>query len=180
VDVQLLAERGLEVFVLEGAVYTDWQTIYQENVVRVYRLIISRVGNRPDAEDLTSEVFVKSLPQLTLPSTVPQVRAYISAAVRSVLADHWRRYYGSPAADIEVDNIARPFDLTPSLEGPSRASRILALLPDRSREILELRFLRGYSIKEAAAQMGVSPGNAKILQYRALRLAAEVGARMFS
>lgn len=165
---------------LEGTVYTDWERIYQDNAVRVYRLIFSRVGNRPDAEDLTSEVFVKSLPQLALPSPVPQVRAYLSAAVRSVLADHWRRHYGSPLADVEVDNISRPFELTSSPDGSDRAVRILALLPDRSRQILELRFLRGCSIKEAAGAMGVSPGNAKILQYRALRLAAEIGAGMLS
>jgi len=166
--------------VLEGALYTDWETIYQANVVKVYRLMFSRVGNRPDAEDLTSEVFVKSLPNLTLPSTVSQVHAYINVAIRSVLADHWRRHYGSPQADVEVDNISRPFDLTPEADESDRAGRILALLPDRSRRILELRFLRGCSIKQAANEMGVSPGNAKVLQYRALRLAAEVGARMLS
>ena len=55
---------------LEGATYTDWETIYNDNVVRVYRLMFARVGNRPDAEDLTSEVFVKSLPNLSLPSPV--------------------------------------------------------------------------------------------------------------
>ena len=165
---------------LEGALYTDWETIYQANVVKVYRLMFSRVGNRPDAEDLTSEVFVKSLPNLTLPSTVSQVHAYINVAIRSVLADHWRRHYGSPQADVEVDNISRPFDLTPEADESDRAGRILALLPDRSRRILELRFLRGCSIKQAANEMGVSPGNAKVLQYRALRLAAEVGARMLS
>jgi RNA polymerase sigma factor (sigma-70 family) len=174
------ASGSPEVHVLEGALYTDWETIYQANVVKVYRLMFSRVGNRPDAEDLTSEVFVKSLPNLTLPSTVSQVHAYINVAIRSVLADHWRRHYGSPQADIEVDNISRPFDLTPAADESDRAGRILALLPDRSRRILELRFLRGCSIKQAAGEMGVSPGNAMILQYRALRLAAEVGERMLS
>jgi RNA polymerase sigma-70 factor, ECF subfamily len=169
-----------EVHVVEGASYSDWEAIYQDNVVKVYRLMFSRVGNRPDAEDLTSEVFVKSLPNLSLPSPVIQVNAYINAAVRSVLADHWRRHYGAPQADVEVDNISRPFDLTPPADGSGRARRILALLPDRSRRILELRFLRGCSIKEAAREMGVSSGNAKILQYRALRLAAEVGQRMLS
>lgn len=163
---------------LEGALYTDWETVYQANVVKVYRLMFSRVGNRPDAEDLTSEVFVKSLPNLSLPSPVIQVSAYINVAIRSVLADHWRRHYGAPQADVEVDNISRPFDLTQAADESDRAGRILALLPDRSRAILELRFLRGCSIKEAARAMGVSPGNAKILQYRALRLAAEVGERM--
>ena len=165
---------------VEGARYTDWETIYQDNVVRVYRLMFARVGNRPDAEDLTSEVFVKSLPNLSLPSPVIQVNTYINVAIRSVLADHWRRHYGSPQADVEVDNISRPFDLTPAADESDRAGRILALLPDRSRRILELRFLRGCSIKQAAGEMGVSPGNAKILQYRALRLAAEVGERMLS
>jgi len=169
-----------EVHVLQGAVYTDWETVYQNNVVKVYRLMFARVGNRPDAEDLTSEVFVKSLPNLTLPSPVIQVNAYINVAIRSVLADHWRRHYGAPQADVEVENLVQPSDVTPSDEGSGRAGRILALLPDRSRAILELRFLRGCSIKEAAREMGVSPGNAKILQYRALRLAAEVGQRMLS
>lgn len=165
---------------LEGALYTDWETIYQANVVRVYRLIFSRVGNRPDAEDLTSEVFLKSLPNLNLPSPVTQVHAYVNAAIRTVLADHWRRHYGSPQAEIEVESIGQPFELTGSADDSGRAGRILALLPDRSRRVLELRFLRGCSIKEAARELGVSPGNAKILQYRALRLAAEVGARMLS
>ncbi len=165
---------------VEGARYTDWETIYQDNVVRVYRLMFARVGNRPDAEDLASEVFVKSLPNLSLPSPVIQVNAYINVAIRSVLADHWRRHYGAPQADVEVDTIARPYELMPAVDESGRAGRILALLPDRSRVILELRFLRGCSIKEAAREMGVSPGNAKILQYRALRLAAEVGQRMLS
>jgi len=164
--------------VVQGALYTDWQTVYQDNVVKVYRIMFSRVGNRPDAEDLTSEVFVKSLPNLNLPSPVFQVAGYINAAIRSVLADHWRRHYGAPLVDVEVENIGQAPELTPPGEGIGRAGRILALLPDRSRAILELRFLRGCSIKEAAREMGVSPGNAKILQYRALRLAAQVGERM--
>ena len=47
-------------------------------------------------------------------------------------------------------------------------------LPDHYRQILELRFLQGNSIKESAAELGVSVANAKVLQHRALRLAAQV------
>ena len=63
----------------------------------------------------------------------------------------------------------------PSPGAAARAERILSLLPERYRQILELRFLRGYSVSQAAAEMNVSQANAKILQYRALRKAAEVG-----
>jgi RNA polymerase sigma-70 factor (ECF subfamily) len=40
--------------------------------------------------------------------------------------------------------------------------------------VLELRFLEGCSIKEAAQALSVSVANAKVLQHRALRLAARV------
>ncbi len=59
-------------------------------------------------------------------------------------------------------------------DAPQRAKKILAALPDRYRRILELRFLEACSIKEAAAAMDVSVGNAKVLQHRALRMAAKV------
>ena len=39
----------------------------------------------------------------------------------------------------------------------------------------KLRFLQAFSVREAASQMGVSDANAKVLQYRALRMAAQPG-----
>ena len=52
---------------------------------------------------------------------------------------------------------------------------VLAGLPDNYRRVLELRFLRGYTIKETAGALGVSVNNAKVLQLRALRRAASNG-----
>ena len=55
-----------------------------------------------------------------------------------------------------------------------RAAGILGGLPDRYRLVLELRFLEACSIKETARAMDVSVSNAKVLQHRALRMAASV------
>jgi RNA polymerase sigma-70 factor (ECF subfamily) len=57
----------------------------------------------------------------------------------------------------------------------ARVRDLLARLPDRYRTVLELRFLHRLSVAETATRMGVSHGNAKILQYRALRKAALLG-----
>ena len=46
--------------------------------------------------------------------------------------------------------------------------------PTTYRRILELRFLDSCTVAEAAAALGVSPGNAKVLQHRALRRAAQL------
>ncbi len=61
---------------------------------------------------------------------------------------------------------------------PQRAEQILAALPERYRRILQLRFLDACSVSEAAQTLGISVANAKVLQHRALRRAAEVAAEM--
>ena len=43
------------------------------------------------------------------------------------------------------------------------------------RRVLELRFLQGYSLREAASALNVTISNIKVLQHRALRRAAELG-----
>jgi RNA polymerase sigma-70 factor (ECF subfamily) len=55
-----------------------------------------------------------------------------------------------------------------------RTAAILGALPDNYRRILELRFLESCSVGEAAVAMGISTANAKVLQHRALRRAAQV------
>lgn len=165
--------------VVDSDSYTDWESVYRDNINRLYRLMYARVGNRSDAEDLTSEVFRTALGPLKLASSKGEVRSYLLTTAQTVLASHWRRTLGvsvttiDPESDmvslVERSGIEEPSD------APQRAAKILAALPDRYRRILELRFLEACSIKEAAQAMGVSVSNAKVLQHRALRMAAKAG-----
>lgn len=160
--------------VVDGEAYADWESVYADNVLAVYRLIFRQVGNRPDAEDLTEEVFLAALPRLDLPAPLASVRAYLAATVRTVAADHWRRHYAAPATTPFTDDVRLSHAERPSNESGAGVARLLAGLPDRFRQVLELRFLCGLSVRQAAAEMGVTAGNARVLQYRALRRAAEL------
>jgi RNA polymerase sigma factor (sigma-70 family) len=156
--------------------YPDWEAVYRDNVERVYRLIFAKVGNRPDAEDLTAEVFVAALRPLRISASAPEVRAYLLATARTVLAGHWRRTLGREITTLTEDDTleAVPVD-TEALSGAlGQAATILAGLPQPYRRILELRFLESCSVREAAAAMGVSVTYAKVLQHRALRRAAQL------
>jgi RNA polymerase sigma factor (sigma-70 family) len=133
------------------------------------------VGNQPDAEDLTTEVFLAALRPLRMSATAAEVRGYLRAITRSVLSSYWRA-----AMEREITSIDDVGDLPHNAEQaissvPQRLDLVLAALPDNYRRILELRFLQGCSVKESTSYMGVSVANAKVLQHRALRLAAELG-----
>jgi RNA polymerase sigma-70 factor (ECF subfamily) len=157
--------------------YPNWDAIYLDNVERLYRIIYARVGNRPDAEDLTAEVFQAALKPLRTSASVGEVRAYLLATARTVLASHWRRHYGAEITVIDVDADRAEFDAEPPSESdaPARVDALLHELPDRYARILRLRFLESCSLREAARAMKISLGNAKVLQHRALHRAAQVG-----
>jgi RNA polymerase sigma factor (sigma-70 family) len=153
--------------------YADWEAVYQDNATWVYRTLFARVGNRADAEDLTAEVFLAALRPLRLTASVAEVRAYLRATARTVLAAHWRETLGREITTIE--DIEQPPESEDAIsDAPQRVAEVLDTLPDNYRRILELRFLESNSIKESAAELGISVANAKVLQHRALRLAAQI------
>ena len=158
-----------------GAAYPDWEAVYRDNVERVYRIMVAKVGNRPDAEDLTAEVFLTALRPLRLSASVGEVRAYLLATARTVLAGHWRRTLGLEVTTLDDEH---PDTVFAEPSGPShrpdRTAAILEALPPTYRRILQLRFLDGCSVRDAAAALGISTANAKVLQHRALRKAAQL------
>jgi RNA polymerase sigma factor (sigma-70 family) len=159
--------------IVSGDSYADWDELYLDNVVRVYRLLYSKVGNRSDAEDLTTEVFMAALGPLRIDASKGEVRAYLAATARSALARYWRSRLGVEVTTIDAAALLDDAEQPPSSTAAApRVAQILAGLPDRHRRVLELRFLEAQSIKEAAQQMGISVANVKVLQHRALRMAA--------
>lgn len=154
------------------------ERVYASFFAPIYAFIYARVGNREDAEDLTSHVFMKSLQYLD-PSAAPQeIGAYLYRIARTDLADHWRRYAAlrvvpldeEPAALLVEEAGGEVVPSLPTLVG--ELERVLALLPPNYRRVLELRFYEGRTIRETALAMNVSEGNAKVLQYRAIQRAA--------
>ena len=156
-------------------VYPDWTAIYRDNVDRIYRVMFAKVGNRPDAEDLTAEVFAAALRPLRVSASVGEVRAYLLAAARTVLAGYWRRTLGREVTTLDEESVESVFAESPEPSGAEgRTAAILGALPEHYRRILELRFLDSRTVREAAVAMGISTANAKVLQHRALRRAAQV------
>lgn len=160
-----------------------FEEIYDANVVAIYRFIHARVGNRPDAEDLTAQVFTRAVEQLDTSRDAGQIVSWLYRVSQNAIADYWRAFYRLPV--VGTEQVAPGWEPMDPAGGRERASddgisaarvrRLLERLPERYARVLELRFLQRLSVAETADEMGVSHGNAKILQYRALRKAALLG-----
>ena len=148
-------------------VYPDWTAIYPDNATDLPG-DVREGGNRPDAEDLTAEVFAAALRPLRVSASVGEVRAYLLAAARTVLAGYWRRTLGREVTTLDEESVESVFAESPEPSGAEgRTAAILGALPEHYRRILELRFLDSRTVREAAVAMGISTANAKVLQHRA-------------
>jgi RNA polymerase sigma-70 factor (ECF subfamily) len=161
-----------------------FEQIYSDHVVGIYRFIYARVGNHPDAEDLTAQVFVRAVEQLDTSRERGQIAAWLYRVAHNTTADYWRAFYRLPL--IGADHVApgwEPVDESARRATPdedddragARVGELLLRLPAQYRRVLELRFLERLSVEETARAMGISNGNARVLQYRALRRAALLG-----
>jgi len=166
-----------------------FEEIYDAQVVPIYRFIYARVGNAPDAEDLAAQVFMRAVEQLDTTRDMGQIVSWLYRVSQNAIADYWRAFYRLPV--IGADQVGagwEPADAAatassapePSTAGGGERAKkqvesLLRRLPANYRRVLELRFIQRLTVAETADQMGITRGNAKVLQYRALRKAALVG-----
>jgi RNA polymerase sigma-70 factor (ECF subfamily) len=154
--------------------------LYDRYVDVVFRFILFRVGDRPLAEDLTSETFLRALRRISSVSYQGRdVGAWFVTIARNLVLDHVKssRYrLEMTTADI-LDSSAD--DRGPEHEVVEEATatelmRCVAQLGRDQQECIMLRFMQGLSVSETAAVMGRNEGAVKALQHRAVRRLAQL------
>lgn len=160
------------------AAATDFSAMYEAHVGRIYGFVFSQVGNREEAEDLTSQVFLKVYNSLDRFEGRGSLEAWLFQIARVTVNDHWRERYRLPVMPLpeglEIVDSQVPPDFNRA-DRDARVRRILDALPPNYRDVLHYRFLKRYSVKETAAAMQLTETNVKVLQFRGLRKAAQLG-----
>jgi RNA polymerase sigma-70 factor, ECF subfamily len=161
------------------------QEIYEAYAEQIYKFVFFKLGNREDAEDITSQVFIKAANSLDIEQDVRAKVAWLYQVARTTITDYWRQYYKGPTSSLEQMEEASPLHLAAAPDrlgdvpddtlnlAAEKVRNILALLPENYRQVLHYRFLLGYSLKETAAAMGITEANTKVLQHRALQKAVK-------
>jgi RNA polymerase sigma-70 factor (ECF subfamily) len=148
--------------------------LYDRHHEDIFRYVWSRVGDNGSAEDLTGEVFtrmVASLPDYR-PRGVP-FRAWLYRIARNLVVDHYRKEKGLDLVPLNHAEGLRGDGSDPDLMAErqltlERVQRALARLDPSQREVVELRFLVGLSLREVALTLDKTVAAVKSLQHRGL------------
>jgi len=158
----------------------EFQTLYQENLSQIYRYVYSKVGNREEAEDLTSQIFMKAVRSVNTERGALSVQKWLFQVARTTIADYWRSRYRIATSSLDAlleSGWEGPAESEATVinTGPAElAQRLLQALPEHYREVLTCRFLLNLSIRETALRLGLTEANVKVLQFRALKRASDL------
>ena len=142
--------------------------IYELHFEGLYAYVASRVRNRAEAEDITSSVFhlaLENLPRYELRG-VP-FRAWLFRIAANEISDRWQRTVrerGNPVTEPPASGEVSP----EQAEEYSVLFRMVGILPQDQRIVIEMRFAEEKSIREIAKALGKSEGAIKQLQFRAI------------
>ncbi|GHO88430.1 RNA polymerase sigma factor [Dictyobacter formicarum] len=165
-----------------GQAQEAFQTFYQEHLGIIYRYVYSKVGNREEAEDLSAQIFMKAARSMNAERGQQSIQKWLFQVARTTIADYWRNYYRVSLSSLEElldkgwEGPAEPTLTEINVSPVEKAHSLLRLLPEHYREVLICRFLLNLSIKETAQKLGLTEANVKVLQFRALKRAAELEA----
>lgn len=144
--------------------------LYERFVTPVYRYIYSRTGTRLDAEDLTTQTFMRamqSLPGLRKPG---QFKSWLFTIARNVINDHFRRSAYAPQMlqDMPASEVCDPLATVLEREQDRAMAGLIATLDEDERELLKLRFLAELTYGEIAGIVNRSEQAVKKSIYRLL------------
>ncbi len=158
----------------------EFQRFYQEKVGLIYRFVYSKVGNRENAEDLTSQIFLKAVSGINQERSPQSMHKWLFLVARTTIADYWRAQYRLPTNSLDTlletgwEGPAEQEPIALSDRSLERVQRILQALPERYRKVLICRFLLKLSLRDTAVSMGTTVATIKTLQFRALKRAADL------
>jgi len=144
----------------------SFQGLYQSYAPDVYRFSFWLTGNGPDAEDITSETFVRAWVRRNTIRT-ETLKAYLFTIARNVFLEQRRRGAREVALeDVHADPAPGPEAATESHLELDEIRSILRTYPECDRTAFILRVQHELPYAEIARVLGLSLSSAKVKVHR--------------
>lgn len=144
---------------------SKFELLYLEYRGLMFHVANKILHNEQDAEDTVHQAFLKvaeNIEKIGDPKC-PKTQSYIVTIAENKAIDLYRRRQKHPmvALNDDLPGVAAMY------AGENTLAACILKLPARYREVILLRYFQGYSVKEAAALLGLSLSAASKLNQRA-------------
>lgn len=143
----------------------DFDDIYEEYFDRVYYKVLSVVKNNDDAEDICQETFISVYKNLSKFREESNIYTWIYRIAINKTYDFFKKR--KVEFEINDDVLSLPEDI--NFDTKVILQEKLKLISKKEREIVILKDIYGYKLKEIAEMKNMNLSTVKSVYYKALK-----------
>lgn len=143
----------------------DFDNIYEEYFDRVYYKVLSVVKNNDDAEDICQETFISVYKNLSKFREESNIYTWIYRIAINKTYDFFKKR--KVEFEINDDVLSLPEDI--NFDTKVILQEKLKLISEKEREIVILKDIYGYKLKEIAEMKNMNLSTVKSVYYKALK-----------
>lgn len=165
-----IVEQDGEVARLRAGDARSWEMLYRRMYPSMLAYAERRVTSKEEAQDAVSEALTRTVASMDrLADTGATPESWLFGVLRHVVLDRQRSSYRHRDLPVHREVIADgPLESVVVSDEQATVKAAFARLPDRDRELLELRVVAGLSSEEVASILDMLPGAVRTAQARAL------------
>lgn len=147
--------------------------IYNEYVDKIYRYVFFKVSDQQVAEDLASNTFLKCWEYIKVEQKeISNIRAFLYRIARNLVIDYYRARIKTTelSAAAGLDDQKLPLaDVISTNQDINILLKALSKLPDDYNDLITLRYIEEYSVKEISELLGKTENNVRVSLHRAIQ-----------
>lgn len=138
---------------------------------KLFRFAFSYLKNEDDAKDVVQDVMISSWEDIADVSEIRNIEAWCMTLVKNRALDRLKRKGRNYLQVVDQHQLfsaeADPLQKTMERENHSRIKGIIARLPEKQREVINLRDIEQFSYNEIAEILEIELNHVKVLLHRA-------------
>ncbi|OGH65943.1 MAG: hypothetical protein A3J66_01870 [Candidatus Magasanikbacteria bacterium RIFCSPHIGHO2_02_FULL_47_14] len=153
--------------------------VYDQYIERIYRFVYFKISSKEEAEDITSDVFLRVWNYLVdgHEKQIQSLSGLLYTTARHAVIDAYRERAKRPVVSLEVASEIASSEVTlqqtnEQIEQKDTFTRLVAdmrSLKQEYQEVLLLRYVEELSVGEIAVIVGKSKTNVRVLLHRSLK-----------
>jgi RNA polymerase sigma-70 factor (ECF subfamily) len=152
----------------------EFSSLYDNNVEKIYRFSLLKVGSKEAAEEITSETFLKAWKFFKKQGTINRVentQAFLYKIAGNIVIDYYRKSAKIKTVSIDKFDLPDSIDIHENAEIKSdfdNVRAVLATMKEDYQQVIICRHIEGMDIPEISKIMNKSEGATRAILHRAL------------